>query len=221
MQARNQSVEKCVNEKDKLSKLEGLPRDVDTFWCTDLSPPPSTLSGKMYLTYRIYNKGLAFSHRERQLLSIHGLLPAAVFTIEQQLEAYQKYFATLTSDLAKYILLTDLEASNRKLFYRLLMSHPNKYLNIFLSTDSGYLVKHFSYAYTTIRGMYITIKDRGHIYDVLRTWPFHQSARCLIVTDGQDSARIFRGVCFRFEVAAKCARYIYIMRHHKMLMSTN
>lgn len=120
------------------------------------------------------------------MLSIHGLLPPAVLTIVQQVEAYQKYFATLTSDLARYIFLTDLEAGNRKLFFRLMMSNPEKYMRLFQSAESGSLVEHFSHAYTTIRGMYITIKDRGHIYEVLGNYPFRASTRCLIVTNGRS-----------------------------------
>ncbi|KAL7737645.1 hypothetical protein ACLKA6_007753 [Drosophila palustris] len=186
MRARNKPVEKCITEKDKLQKLEALPRDVDTFWCTDRSPPPSTLSGKMYLTYRIHAKGMAFTHRERQLLSIQGLMPPAVLTIDQQVEVYQKHFATLTSKLAKYIFLTDLEAANRKLFYRLLMSNPFEYMRVFLSAESGDLVEYFSHAYTTFRGMFVTIKDRGHIYEILGNWPFRRSTRCLIVSTGKS-----------------------------------
>ncbi|XP_034101929.1 NADP-dependent malic enzyme [Drosophila albomicans] len=186
MQNKQKPVTQCVSEKDNLIKIEGLPRDTDNFWRTDLTLSPSLMSGKKCLRYRRYSKGLSFSHRERQLLNIHGLLPHAVLTMEQQVMAHQKYFATLTSQMAKYIFLTDLEARNRTLFYSFLMSNPDEYMKVFVSATTGYLVKQFGIFYTVFRGMFITIKDRGHIYDVLSNWPYAEYVRCLIVSNGKS-----------------------------------
>ncbi|KAH8299610.1 hypothetical protein KR044_003504 [Drosophila immigrans] len=186
MQAKQKPKEKCVSQKDQLIKLEGLSRDTDNFWLTDLSPPSSKMSGRKYLNFRNYNKGLAFSHRERQLLNIHGLLPAAVLTMEQQVKALQNYYGTLSSELAKYIFLTDLESNNKTLFFSFLMSNPPLYMKVFQSSVTGFLVKEFSGTAIVFRGLFINIKDRGHIYNVLRNWPQCKSVRCLIVGNGKS-----------------------------------
>lgn len=51
---------------------------------------------------------MAFSIEERQILGIHGLLPAAVKTQEEQLELCRLNLDRYTDDLSKYIYLTSL-----------------------------------------------------------------------------------------------------------------
>ena len=51
---------------------------------------------------------MAFSIEERQMLGIHGLLPAAVKTQEEQLELCRLNLEHYTDDLSKYIYLIGL-----------------------------------------------------------------------------------------------------------------
>lgn len=39
-------------------------------------------------------------------------------------------------------------------------------------------------SYLNYRGMFITIKDKGHIYDVLGNWPV-RDVKVIVVTDGE------------------------------------
>ncbi|KAH8371740.1 hypothetical protein KR093_008760 [Drosophila rubida] len=185
MHGKRKQVEQCAAKKEKLS-IEDLSRSTDNFWRSDMTVSPSEMSGRKFLRYRNYNKGLAFTHRERQLLSIQGLMPWKVLSMEQQIEGLTTYFLSLNNRLAKYIFLTDLEARNRTLFYALLMSHQDMFIKVFANAVTGDLVKQYSDLYTAHRGMFITYLDRGHIYSVLRNWPQVKSVRCLIVTNGRS-----------------------------------
>lgn len=53
-------------------------------------------------------QGMAFTIEERQTLGIHGLLPAAVKTQEEQLELCRLNLERYTDDLSKYIYLIGL-----------------------------------------------------------------------------------------------------------------
>lgn len=53
-------------------------------------------------------QGMAFTIEERQILGIHGLLPAAVKTQEEQLELCRLNLERYTDDLSKYIYLIGL-----------------------------------------------------------------------------------------------------------------
>jgi len=53
-------------------------------------------------------QGMAFTIEERQMLGIHGLLPAAVKTQEEQLELCRLNLERYTDDLSKYIFLIGL-----------------------------------------------------------------------------------------------------------------
>lgn len=53
-------------------------------------------------------QGMAFTIEERQTLGIHGLLPAAVKTQDEQLELCRLNVERYTDDLSKYIYLIGL-----------------------------------------------------------------------------------------------------------------
>lgn len=56
-------------------------------------------------------QGLSFTHEERQLLGIHGLLPATVKTEEEQVQHCVTLLDRYENDLDKYIYLNGLFVS--------------------------------------------------------------------------------------------------------------
>lgn len=65
---------------------------------------------------------MAFTIEERQTLGIHGLLPAAVKTQEEQLELCRLNLDRYTDDLSKYIYLIGLLVHETRRCYRLSLS---------------------------------------------------------------------------------------------------
>lgn len=65
-----------------------------------------------FLTFSFYFfqlfQGLAFSREERQLLGIHGLFPAAVKTVEEQVQHCTLLLNRYENDLDKFIYLMGL-----------------------------------------------------------------------------------------------------------------
>ena len=86
--------------------------------------------GKALLLNPLTNKGTAFTQRERDDLDLHGLVPPAVCTIEQQLERVYENFEAKTSNLEKFIYLTSLQDRNETLFYRLVLEHIDEMMPI-------------------------------------------------------------------------------------------
>lgn len=62
-------------------------------------------------------KGMAFTIEERQILGIHGLLPPAVKTQEEQLDLCRSNLNRYTDDLSKYIYLASLLVRTPKSSY--------------------------------------------------------------------------------------------------------
>ena len=58
------------------------------------------------------NKGTAFTRKERQELGISGLLPDIVSSMEMQIARIEGHVDSLTTDLDKYIYLSDLQERN-------------------------------------------------------------------------------------------------------------
>lgn len=48
----------------------------------------------------------------------------------------------------------------------------------------GLACQKFGLIYRRPRGLFVTIHDRGHVYDVLRNWP-EPDVRAIVVTDGE------------------------------------
>ncbi|KAG8040876.1 hypothetical protein G9C98_001864 [Cotesia typhae] len=127
---------------------------------------------------------MAFSIEERQILGIHGLLPAAVKTQEEQLELCRLNLDRYTDDLSKYIYLTSLLDRNERLFYRLLGENVEKMMPLVYTPTVGLACQKFGLIYRRPRGLFISIHDKGHVYDVVKNWPEHD-VRAVVVTDGE------------------------------------
>ncbi|KAF2900492.1 hypothetical protein ILUMI_05697 [Ignelater luminosus] len=130
------------------------------------------------------NKGLAFTLEERQALGIHGLQPARFKTMEEQLELCKISVERYQEDLNKYLYLTELSDRNEKLFYRLLAENVEQLMPIVYTPTVGLACQRFGLIYRRPRGLFITINDRGHVYDVIKNWP-EPNVRAVCVTDGE------------------------------------
>lgn len=111
---------------------------------------------------------MAFTLEERQLLGIHGLLPSVVKSIDEQVKHCLILINRLENDLDKYIYLNGLAERNERLFYKLLAADIGKMMPIVYTPTVGLACQKFSLVFQHPKGMYITIKDKGRVYDVLR-----------------------------------------------------
>ena len=130
------------------------------------------------------NKGTAFSAAERRAWGLEGLLPAAISTIDLQVARRHDEIDSLTDDLQKYLVLSDLQARNETLFYAVLMSDPVAYLPIVYTPTVGEACQTFGHIFREARGMYLGIDGRGRLRELLANWP-EQDVRFIVVTDGE------------------------------------
>uniref|UniRef100_A0A1B6DDH5 Malic enzyme n=1 Tax=Clastoptera arizonana TaxID=38151 RepID=A0A1B6DDH5_9HEMI len=130
------------------------------------------------------NKGMAFSLEERQILGIHGLIPPRFKTQEEQLELCRLSVERYGEDLNKYIYLMDLQDRNERLFYRFLSKNVEQLMPIVYTPTVGLACQKYGSIYRRPRGLFITIHDKGHIYEVLKNWP-ESDVRAVVVTDGE------------------------------------
>ncbi|PSN51413.1 NADP-dependent malic enzyme [Blattella germanica] len=129
-------------------------------------------------------QGMAFTLEERQLLGIHGLIPPRFKTQDEQLELCRLNVERYPEDLNKYIYLMGLQDRNERLFYRFLSENVHQLMPLVYTPTVGLACQKFGLIYRRPRGLFITIHDRGHVYDVLRNWP-EADVRAICVTDGE------------------------------------
>lgn len=145
---------------------------------------PSMVQGIDHLRDPRLNKGLAFTLEERQTLGIHGLQPARFKTQEEQLELCRISISRYQEDLNRYLYLVDLQDRNEKLFFRLISEDVEKMMPIVYTPTVGLACQKFGLIYRRPRGLFVTINDRGYVFEVLRNWPEHD-VRAIVVTDGE------------------------------------
>ncbi|MFT3830301.1 MAG: NAD-dependent malic enzyme [Opitutaceae bacterium] len=140
--------------------------------------------GSALLANPILNKGTAFTERERDALGLRGLLPPRVFPIAQQVQRAIANFRKKADPLDKYTFLSNLQGRNETLFYRLIQEFPEEMIPIIYTPTVGQACLEFGAIYRRQRGLYITIKDKGHISELLANWP-QPDVRMIVVTDGE------------------------------------
>lgn len=141
------------------------------------------LKGVELLDDPVLNKGTAFTAEERERHGLEGLLPAAVETIERQLERVVGHLEQKSSDLERYIYLVGLCDRNETLFYKTLMSDPARFVPIVYDPTIADACLTFGHLYRRSRGMYITRDMKGRIAEILRNWP-HRDVRFICVSSG-------------------------------------
>jgi len=140
--------------------------------------------GNALLNDALLNKGTAFTDVERDALGLRGLLPARVFSLEEQVARAMGNFRRKTSALEKYIFLTTLQNRNETLFYRVISENLEEMIPIIYTPTVGEACLEFGAIFRRPRGLYLSIKDRGHIAELLSHWPI-TDVRMIVVTDGE------------------------------------
>ena len=130
------------------------------------------------------NKGTAFSEHERERLGLVGLLPDGVEDEETQLERQRIQLAQKPTPLDKYVFLSELQDRNERLYYQLLTSDPAEYMPLVYTPTVGEACQKFGHIMRRPKGLYVSLKRKGRIKEVLRNWP-EEDVRFIVVTDGE------------------------------------
>jgi len=145
---------------------------------------PNMVRGIDYIRDPRLNKGMSFTLEERQTLGLHGLIPPRFKTQDEQVSLCKTNLDRYQDPLNKYIYLAGLQDRNERLFFRLLSENVEEYMPLVYTPIVGLACQKFGAIFRRPRGLWISIHDKGHVYDVLRNWP-ETDVRAICVTDGE------------------------------------
>ncbi len=136
------------------------------------------------LNHPLYNKGTAFTEKEREAFGLVGLLPERVETIEEQAVRAESQLREKRSDLGRYVGLNAIFNQNETLFFHLLMSDPARYMPLVYTPTVGEACQNFGHILRRPEGLYLGINRKGRIKEILSNWPV-KDIRFIVVTDGE------------------------------------
>lgn len=131
-----------------------------------------------------YNRGTAFNIEERRKLKLEGLLPPHVSTQDEQV---QRCFMSLDGchdDLERYVYMQGLSNRNQQLFFRVLEDRLLELMPIVYTPTVGLACQKFGHILRDTKGLYISLREKGRIREVLENWP-NLDVRAIVVTDGE------------------------------------
>jgi malate dehydrogenase (oxaloacetate-decarboxylating) len=136
------------------------------------------------LHHSILNKGMSFSHEEREAFELLGLLPPHETNLTTQRARSYEAFKNKSPEIEKYIYLRDLQNSNETLFYSLVLEHIEEMMPIVYTPTVGLGCERYSYIYRRPRGVYIAYPDRNNIDKILANHHFN-NVKVIVVSDGE------------------------------------
>nr|CAB3478159.1 unnamed protein product [Digitaria exilis] len=131
-----------------------------------------------------YNKGLAFTETERETHYLRGLLPPAIISQELQERKIMNNIRQYQVPLQRYMAMMDLQERNERLFYKLLIDNVEELLPVVYTPTVGEACQKYGSIFTRSQGLYISLKEKGKILEVLKNWP-ERSIQVIVVTDGE------------------------------------
>ncbi|KAF8636932.1 hypothetical protein AX17_003183 [Amanita inopinata Kibby_2008] len=113
----------------------------------------------------------------------HGLTPPALLESVHALRCMAQLHSKEKS-IEKYIYLSSLKDHDPRMFYKLCLDNMAEFTPLIYTPTVGDACMQYSHIYRRPEGLFISIKDKGNIGNVLRNWPKIDDARISVVTDG-------------------------------------
>ncbi|GAB2268371.1 hypothetical protein Dimus_003334 [Dionaea muscipula] len=144
----------------------------------------SVASGYSLLRDPHFNKGLAFTEKEREAHYLSGLLPPVIISQELQEKRLIESIRQYQVPLQRYTAMMDLEERNERLFYKLLIDNVEELLPVVYTPTVGEACQKYGSIFRRSQGLFISLKEKGKIREVLRNWP-EKCIQVIVVTDGE------------------------------------
>lgn len=143
-----------------------------------------SVSGYDLINSPRWNKGTAFTDEERDVFSLHGLLPPHIGSLDDQIERRMQALAGQPTAFHKYSFLRDLQDTNETLFYALLVRYIEQLLPLVYTPTVGEGCQRFSEIWRKPRGLFLSYPNKDRMEQIL-AHSRYDAVRCIVVSDGE------------------------------------
>uniref|UniRef100_A0A453E6N2 Malic enzyme n=1 Tax=Aegilops tauschii subsp. strangulata TaxID=200361 RepID=A0A453E6N2_AEGTS len=113
-----------------------------------------------------------------------GLLFPKVFLMCMQVKKIMHNLRQYKVPLQRYVAMMDLQERNERLFYKLLIDNVEELLPVVYTPTVGEACQKYGSIFRRPQGLYVSLRDKGKVIDVLRNWP-ERNIQVIVVTDGE------------------------------------
>ncbi|KAF1831291.1 hypothetical protein BDW02DRAFT_572211 [Decorospora gaudefroyi] len=149
-------------------------------------PQETSLTGNALLRTPYFNKGSAFTKEERDTFKLHGLLPANIQTLDEQVKRAYAQYSSRPNNLAKNIFMTSLKEQNEVLYYRLILDHLTEMFPVIYTPTEGEAIADYSKIFRRPEGCFLNIEDSDRVADDIKQWGNAEDIDLIVVSDGQQ-----------------------------------
>lgn len=148
------------------------------------NPIHVSLHGHALLNNPLLNKSTAFTPEERDAFGLHGLLPAQVESLDDQVARRLDCVRKMATDMDRYIFLRQLQDTSETLYFALITRHLEELLPVIYTPTVGAACQHYSRIFRRPRGLYLTWSQIDRL-DAIFASPDFDQVECIVVTDGE------------------------------------
>ncbi|MCT4388785.1 NAD-dependent malic enzyme [Leuconostoc pseudomesenteroides] len=132
------------------------------------------------------NKGTGFTQVERDKLSLNGLLPPKIQTIEEQATQTYGQFTTKVNDLEKRLFLMQIFNENRTLFYFLFSQHIEEFMPIVYDPTIAQTIETYSHLFIQTQGaVYLSVDRPQDIASAIKSAANNRDIKLIVVSDAE------------------------------------
>ncbi len=140
--------------------------------------------GKLLLELPEYNKGTAFTYRERCENGLLGMMPYSQESLSLQVDRAYRAYTRKDSDLEKHIFLRQLQSINETLFFQLIIDHSIEMLPVIYTPTVGQACELFSEIYRKPFGLFLNYMEKQHMEQILNNVA-KDDIDIIVITDGE------------------------------------
>ncbi|KAK9354296.1 malate dehydrogenase [Lipomyces doorenjongii] len=142
--------------------------------------------GKEMLNLPQFNRGTGFTAEERELFNLAGHLPAALQTLQNQVDRAYDQYSSISTPLGKNTFLMSLKVQNEVLYFRLLQDHLKEMFSIIYTPTESEAIEQYSRLFRRPEGCFLDINHPECIERSLAAWGTEEDIDYIIVSDGEE-----------------------------------